>query len=215
MPREKWKAKSGSREYFSWRGMRHRCTNPNNAAWHNYGARGIRVCDRWANDFDAFLADMGPCPEGHSLDRIDVNGHYEPENCRWASWRTQSNNKRTSVKIEFNGKTQTIAEWASDLGIRLDTLWRRLQRMEPELALTSENLVEKKASPLVHGTRVAYERFKCRCDECRACNAKRARDRKTRMRIDGCGYMACGGEIATEAHIPKPTPIKPLREGAL
>jgi hypothetical protein len=176
MPREKWKARSGSREYFAWRSMRNRCTSTKNASWHNYGGRGIKVCERWAHDFDAFLDDMGPCPEGYSLDRINVNGHYEPENCRWASWKTQSNNKRTNVNIEFNGRTQTIAEWAREIGLKVDTLFKRLQRMGPELALTSENLVEKNASPLIHGTRVGYERFGCRCEECRAYNAKRHRE---------------------------------------
>jgi hypothetical protein len=80
------------------------------------------------------------------------------------------------VNIEFNGRTQTIAEWAREIGLKVDTLFKRLQRMGPELALTSENLVEKNASPLIHGTRVGYERFGCRCEECRAYNAKRHRE---------------------------------------
>lgn len=83
-----------SREYVSWNMMTQRCTNPKNHGWRNYGGRGIRVCDRWLNNFEAFYADMGARPVGTSIDRIDVNGNYEPGNCRWADAKTQAANKR-------------------------------------------------------------------------------------------------------------------------
>ena len=81
----------GTREYNIWKGMRKRCCNKNDNNYHRYGARGIRVCDRWLS-FENFLIDMGKCPDKWSIDRIDGRGHYEPSNCRWASRTTQNNN---------------------------------------------------------------------------------------------------------------------------
>ena len=83
-----------SPEYGSWRDMIQRCTNPRRKDYPRYGGRGIRVCKRWLNSFTAFYADMGPRPEGRTLDRREVNGNYEPGNCRWATAHEQAQNKR-------------------------------------------------------------------------------------------------------------------------
>jgi hypothetical protein len=83
------------REYTIWRSMKSRCLTPSSSNYRFYGGRGVTVCDRWRDDFNAFLADMGLCPEGYTLDRIDPFGHYEPDNCRWASWETQHKNLRS------------------------------------------------------------------------------------------------------------------------
>lgn len=80
--------------YRTWQGLINRCTNPNNASYKNYGGRGIEVCSRWRRDFGAFIADMGERPAGTSLDRIDNDGHYMPDNCRWATKTEQSQNRR-------------------------------------------------------------------------------------------------------------------------
>jgi hypothetical protein len=91
-----------TRTYSTWQGMKRRCHYVNDAEYHNYGGRGIKVCDRWLNSFDNFLADMGEKPLNLTLERIDVNGNYEPNNCKWATWTEQSFNKRNSLKNRGN-----------------------------------------------------------------------------------------------------------------
>lgn len=96
--------------------MRARCLNPNNADYPDYGGRGVKVCERW-NDFAAFVSDMGRRPDGFSIDRMDVNGDYEPSNCRWADAVTQASNKRNSKIVEWNGERKTLSAWCRDLGV--------------------------------------------------------------------------------------------------
>lgn len=116
-----------SRTYNAWSAMIQRCTNPSDKHWPDYGGRGIRVCKRWRNSFSAFLSDLGECPRGLSLDRIDNNGHYEPDNCRWTDTITQNGNRRTARLFAMNGKVQCIAAWARELGISESALRRRLK----------------------------------------------------------------------------------------
>lgn len=104
------------RTYKIWKHVTQRCTNPKVANYEYYGGRGIKMCERWA-DYENFLADMGECPDGLTIDRIDVNGDYEPGNCRWVSMAVQGNNKRNNVNLTLNGVTMTQMQWAKHLGV--------------------------------------------------------------------------------------------------
>lgn len=131
---------AGTPEHQSWSAMCGRCNNPTDPAYARYGGRGIIVCTAWlgTTGFQAFLKDMGPRPVGTSLDRVDVNGNYEPSNCRWATRREQAQNKRNNVMITAFGKTQCLVEWARERMIPEDTLRGRIKKMklDPEIALT-------------------------------------------------------------------------------
>jgi hypothetical protein len=97
-------AAGGTRTYHAWKSMVRRCTNPSSADWARYGGRGISVCSRWLR-FEDFLADMGGCPDGLSLDRINNEGNYEPGNCRWTTWEQQMRNRRSnSGELHANAK---------------------------------------------------------------------------------------------------------------
>lgn len=118
---------TGSPAYKTWQSMVNRCHKPFNKEFINYGQRGITVCDSWRNSFASFYKDMGDPPKGKSLDRIDNNGPYSPDNCRWANQTEQCNNKRTNKNITYKGITKTIAEWARHLGISPITIRSRLR----------------------------------------------------------------------------------------
>jgi hypothetical protein len=107
-----------TREYRTWIGIKERCYQKNAKHYHRYGGRGIKVCDRWLNDFDTFLLDMGKRPAGkYSLDRINNDGDYEPQNCRWATKWEQARNTSTNFYMEHNGMNMTKAEWSRYFGV--------------------------------------------------------------------------------------------------
>lgn len=128
---------SASSLYAIWDSMHQRCKNPNRRDFENYGGRGIKVCERWAT-FAAFAADMGDRPAGHSIDRIDPNGDYEPGNCRWASRTQQGRNTTSNRRIEWQGQSLCLSEWAEQLKVNKNTLLARLARgWSVERALTA------------------------------------------------------------------------------
>lgn len=107
-----------SREYRAWQEAKKRCENPNATGYSAYGGRGIRMCVEWAADFVTFVHDMGPCPDGYELDRIDSDGHYEPGNCRWASEEVQQNNRRSNHYLDMaDGSTMTLTQYARFMGV--------------------------------------------------------------------------------------------------
>jgi hypothetical protein len=114
--------------HYTWRSMINRCENPNHKAWKHYGGRGITVCRRWRK-LDNFIADMGPRPQGMTLDRYpDNDGDYKPSNCRWATRSQQSRNRRNNRLLTFNGQTMTMWDWAEKVGMTDSMqLFRRLK----------------------------------------------------------------------------------------
>lgn len=139
--------------HICWRNMLIRCYNHNFTYYGNYGGRGVSVCDEWRNDFPAFL--RWACGNGYqlglTLDRIDVNGNYEPSNCRWVTMKVQNNNKRSNRLITMNGKTQTVSQWADELGLDYGVVRNRLHDGLPlEKAFADADL---RTAPLItyHG----------------------------------------------------------------
>lgn len=119
-----------SREYASWTSMRSRCYKEKDKHYPDYGGRGITVCDRWRNSFENFYADLGERPEGMTLERIDGNKGYSPDNCRWATHIEQANNKRNNDLHLFRGSLVSLSTIARFTGIPQPTLWSRLNRMK-------------------------------------------------------------------------------------
>lgn len=126
----------GTRPYHSWQGMKGRCNNPKNNKYKDYGARGIKVCDRWFDSFENFVSDMGPPPsDKHSVDRINTNGNYEPSNCRWATSKEQAANRRKGaypsnrkgLRVTCFGVTKSIKEWLNESPVGKTAIRARLE----------------------------------------------------------------------------------------
>lgn len=117
-----------SPEYGIWCHIKERCNNSNNKHYHNYGQRGIKVCDRWQKSFLAFYEDMGKRPIGMTLERINNNGNYESSNCKWATRKEQGNNTRRNVILIYKGRSQNVTQWCTQLGIRQQTMFGRIKR---------------------------------------------------------------------------------------
>lgn len=116
-----------TKEYRAWLHMKGRCYTKTDHKYHRYGGRGITVCDRWLESYNNFLEDMGRAPSvKHSVDRIDVNGNYEPENCRWATILEQANNRTTNMLVEYNGKKMSLRMWQREIGFNYGTTKDRI-----------------------------------------------------------------------------------------
>lgn len=118
---------SETKEWRTWKGLKERCLRKEHKNYFQYGGRGIYVCDRWLKSFENFYSDMGARPSPrHTIDRIDNDGPYSPENCRWATRQEQVDNQEKTKWVEYNGERKTISEWAKRLGMNRHTLWQRL-----------------------------------------------------------------------------------------
>lgn len=123
--------------YHSWSGMKNRCTNTSDFKYPDYGGRGIKVCDRW-KDFVNFLADMGERPKGTTIDRKNVNGDYEPDNCVWSTSKVQGRNKRNVTSVTVDGITRCVPEWAEVTGIPRSVIDYRLRHgWSPQRAVSA------------------------------------------------------------------------------
>lgn len=134
-----------NRLYHIWRGMKARCFNPNNRSYNHYGGRGITICDEWKNHFDVFEA--WAINNGYSdeltIDRINVNGNYEPSNCRWATMLEQNNNKRNNVYLTENGETKTLTEWCRANDADRDKVKHYIKKFPLKVALEKGALCNK------------------------------------------------------------------------
>lgn len=147
---------NGTPEFASWQAMLARCRSKR----HTYGGRGIKVCDKWEHSFENFLADMGKKPTlEHSIDRIDSNGDYTPENCRWATRIEQNNNTNRNVKVTYLDKTFSLSQWAKYLGINERTLRNRFNRGSPlyEVFSTIPLPRRNKTTAIIKVPRAAWE----------------------------------------------------------
>ncbi len=119
---------SSSALYDVWRGMKTRCLNAENVAYSNYGGRGIKLCEDWENSYESFMnwSMENGYQNGMSIDRIDNDGGYNPQNCRWTSSKEQANSRRTNRVIEYNGESHTLTQWAEILHINPKTLFSRI-----------------------------------------------------------------------------------------
>ena len=128
---------SDTKLHRTWTNMKQRCHNPKNDDYSYYGARGIKVCDEWVNDFKAFYDwSMSHGYEEHlTIDRIDSDGNYEPSNCRWVTMKEQANNKRCNIFVTHNGEKISLKEFARISGIKYTTLYMRYKKGVVEYVL--------------------------------------------------------------------------------
>jgi hypothetical protein len=142
-----------TRTYTVWVNMKQRCTNPKNKDWDSYGGRGITVCTSWLASFENFLADMGESPSGKTIDRIDNDGHYVKENCRWATGEQQRQNTSRNRWLICRGERRTISEWCKLSGYDVSTVRDRLKAgLSTEEALFGERLPIPGLAPKIYLT---------------------------------------------------------------
>ena len=141
--------KSNSRLFTIWQGIKRRCNNQNDQSFDHYGGRGISMCKEWSDDFQSFYE--WSMSNGYSddltIDRIDVNGNYEPSNCRWATRKTQSRNKRNNHFVSINGVNQCISDWCKVSPVSMTTIYQRIRNgwdIEKAILLPNQRCLKAK-----------------------------------------------------------------------
>lgn len=151
--------KAGTKEYRTWSNIKKRVYKTTDQDYPRYGGRGIKMCERW-NDFRNFYADMGDAPSpSHSIDRIDNDGDYSPENCRWATPSQQTRNSTKARMVTFNGETKSVTDWAEEYGLPPKLLMKRLYRgdsFENAVAKPITNSLKERANNMKSNRRVFY-----------------------------------------------------------
>jgi len=151
-------------EYSTWQHMKQRCLNPNSYNYPHYGGRGIKICERWLNSFDNFLEDMGKRPaDNYSIDRIDNNGDYCPENCKWSNIYEQVGNRSITVKAELNGEIKSLADWCRQLNLSYDTTLQHIRKdglnLQESIALKNTVRKNRKSSYDVYSKELLLELY--------------------------------------------------------
>ncbi len=132
-----------SRTLKSYNHAKSRCFNPNNPKYPHYGGRGITMCQEWASSFENFLRDMGECPHGMTLDRVNPHGHYEPRNCRWANVRQQARTRTDNILVEHDGRSLILKDFADLMGVNYKSLHRRVKYLGKTPHEAAQYLQEK------------------------------------------------------------------------
>lgn len=140
---------TGTRIYGIWCGIRQRCTNPNAKFFSYYGGRGIKVCDRWLDSFENFLADMGEPQAGYTLDRVNNEGNYEPNNCKWVTRKEQASNTRRNRNITYKGVTLNVTQWSKKTSIPSNTIITRLENGWTEEDALTTHIVKERREVLI------------------------------------------------------------------
>lgn len=197
---KKWENETNTPTYNSWRSMRNRVLFNSSESHLFYKEKGITICDEWAESFDAFVRDMGIRPDGTTLDRIDPDGNYELENCRWVTMRVQQNNKHGLTKVTKDGETKTIGEWCYQLGLSPSEMATVYKRHSAYGAKTYEelfcaNLYSHRKSKEERECIICQtkESTKWRKSACANCYARALRyARKNGEKVDIEGYARLG-----------------------
>jgi hypothetical protein len=194
--------------YTVWQSMKRRCDSPNNRAYHRYGGRGITVCERWLHDFHAFVDDMGERPEGTSIDRIDNDKGYSPENCRWATRSEQQLNRKCCVKVMIENVEYLAFELSKLSDLKTETIVRRAKQGLPYKAVIAPTHLRnidgfaigsaasaKKRKAKTHCKRGhEYDEANLHIDitgarQCKKCRAMRERERNAFKRLILAGQV--------------------------